>query len=155
MLSPTPTAKKARRSPPGTNIGDTNNRLPSSSDISNLDSFYLADGLAKAANSIMWARHLRGNDRERIPESEIAIGYYSVEDLLDATAAKRNDISTLLTEAKGRKRSNVAKDLGIQKYPGVANEEVVQLPRGGYFLQNQVQRTFVGTQRAAVPIANG
>ena len=101
MPSLTPTSKPARRSPPDTNTGNTNNMLPSSADAPNLDSFSLADELAQVADSANGTRPPDMNDLGEIAELVIAIGYYSVEDLLDASTAKRDRISALLMEAFG------------------------------------------------------
>ena len=75
--------------------------LSSSSDTPDLNSFSMADELAKVADSTKWARLPDMNDPGRIAELANAIGCSSVGDLLRATAAERGHIATLRMEAKG------------------------------------------------------
>ena len=102
--------------------------LPPSSDTPDLNSFSMADELAKVADSTKWARLSDMNDLGKIAELANAIGCSSVEDLLCATAAERGHIVTLRMEAEGG-RSNVAQDFGNQQFPGVAGDEAVK-PQG-------------------------
>ena len=60
--------------------------LPSSSDTPNLGSFSLADELARAADSIRWARVPDVNDLGKIAELANAVGHYPAEDLLGRAA---------------------------------------------------------------------